>query len=524
MSDLDREKDDNVSGETGSGQMTVEGIGTEGIVPEGTVSETKPAGGNKAADPASAAPVNERSGFAGLGIRDSFCAKLREWSIVDPAPVQRSAIPELMTGKDAIVESGTGTGKTLAYVLPMAEKLDATDKKLQGLVLVPTQELAMQIHRLLEGLLGNGRSAALIGGANLKRQIDRLKERPLVAVGTPGRVAELIRIGKLKTGGIRFAVVDEADQVFAPGAGDEAEAVLDALPKSRQLVFVSATITPETEAQAAKWMEGAVRPRGQTQAEAFASVSHEFVVCDRRDKIDVVRRFVKTVNPAAALLFVQDARRIGEIEAKLTYAGLAAEPLYADAGKQERSGVMRRLAAGKIRLVIATDLAARGLDVPHLTHVIQFEPPADAKTYLHRAGRTGRMGRSGSVVTLAAAYETAQLRRLARRLELPLRQMALSHGQWVPVPEDADGTFRGKRPAPAAKAKKGAGRDAARLSDSPAGRPSAAAPSGGTGKPLREPAVGRKKKEAVRQRDRKRDMKNKGAPRWLKEKWERDST
>lgn len=503
------------------------------------------------------------AGFRALGISEVLCETLRMRSIHEPAPVQRHAIPVLLAGEDAIIESGTGTGKTLAYLLPMAERLDWTAKRLQGLIIVPTPELAMQIVRIAEELVGADRVAALIGGAALKRQIDKLKARPPLAVGTPGRLAELLRAGRLKTGFVRFAVIDEADQVFQPGAAEEAETVLAALPRDRQLAFVSATVTPEADAMAAKWMREPARPAGQSQEEAFAGVSHEYVLCDRRDKITFLRRFVRTVNPAAALVFVADAARIGEIIMKLSHAGIAAEPLYADAGKRERTAVMRRLSAGKLQLVIATDLAARGLDVPHLSHVIQFEPPADAGTYLHRAGRTGRMGAAGTVVTLAAPHEVGRLRKLAGRLKLSFRQMMLYRGEWVPVssvpapanarmanggrragnarPSDkaagspAGGKRAGKRETgtAAAETSPGGERAANRQTDgatagtianaggSPAGR-RAARPAARPGNPP-EPAAGRKPKSKSRLRTKKKQDKNKGAPRWLKEKQQRDS-
>lgn len=479
-------------------------------------------------------------GLAELGIRRAFCDALETMSIREPAAVQRQAIPALLSGRHAVIESGTGTGKTLAYLLPMLERLDPDGKKMQGMVIVPTQELAMQIVRLADGLMGSGRTAALIGGASLKRQIDRLKGGPVLAVGTPGRLAELLRLGKLKPGHIRMAVVDEADQVFALGETGEAAAVLAALPKAKQLVFVSATITAETAKQAAKWMGDPLQISGPSQAEVFASVKHQYTVCPQRNKIDVIRRFVRTVNPAAALLFVGDSGRIGEIEAKLQYAGLAAESLYADAGKQDRASVMRRLAAGSLQIVIATDLAARGLDVPHLTHVLQFEPPADAKTYLHRAGRTGRMGRSGTVVTLVSPAEKAMLGRLGNRLDLSLEQMTLSHGQWVPIEEGGGSDRTQPRSAQPSSERSTDGRpstgraaaDRTSTDRSAAGRPSS--DRSAAGRPTTDrsatdrrstghPAPGAKKK-SPRNRPRKRDTKNKGAPRWLKEKQQRDET
>jgi len=369
-------------------------------------------------------------GFVELGINHSYVEALAERDIAKPVMIQQLAIPPIAEGHDVIVHSGTGTGKTLAYVLPLLQRINMDSRDLQWLVVVPTQELAMQIVREIESLAGSGKVAALIGGASLQRQIDKLKTHPPIAVGTPGRLVELLKLRKLKLHQVKHLVIDEVDQVFSLGASAEVQLLLGTVPRGKQLVFVTATVTDAVNQTVTKWMNEPVFVLGQSQAEATAGVQHEYVVCDRRDKMDMVRRFIRTVNPAAALIFVKETEVIGELEAKLKFAGLQIESIYGEAGKQERASVMRRFATGKIKLLIATDVAARGIDVTRISHIINYEPPDSPEQYIHRAGRTGRMGRAGTVVTLVTAGERQQLARLTGKAGFELVEKKLSHGNW----------------------------------------------------------------------------------------------
>ena len=449
----------------------------------------------------------QASGFAQLSVAEEYITILQNKTITAPSRIQREAIPPIIAGKDVIVHSGTGTGKTLAYVLPILQRIELDSKRLQALVIVPTQELAMQIVREIESLAGSGAVIALIGGASLQRQLDKLKGHQPIAVGTPGRLVELLKLRKLKLAHIRHIVIDEVDQVFSLGAAGEVETLLKAAPRERQLLFVTATVTEQVGRTAANWMREPVTVRGETQAEATAAVTHEYMLCEYREKIDAIRRLVRTVKPVSALIFIRDTQVIGELEAKLKFAGLQIESLYGDAGKQERATVMQRFATGKLKLLIASDVAARGIDVTRISHVINFEPPIDAEQYIHRSGRTGRMGRSGTVVTLATRGEVAGLKKLTGKLGLTLRQMTLSHGEWK---EAGSALPRDRKPEPAVNQNqpskpKAVSRTAATPAPASASTPSQS-------KVKREPT----KKERLRERERER--KNKGAPRWLKEK------
>lgn len=438
--------------------------------------------------------------FASLGISRALAERLQQQGITAPVPVQIKAIPEILRGRDVILRSATGTGKTLAYALPLLHRLEeetAAASAPRALVIAPTQELAMQIVRVLEGLTDGVKIAACIGGASLQRQIERLKEKPALVVGTPGRLTELHKLRKLKLHQIGAVVIDEVDQLLALGGEAELEALLRAMPRDRQLLLVSATVTNDVRRKTASWMRDPLEVVGESMEEAVSETLHQYMLCERRDKIDLARRLLRTLNPQAALLFVGDADAIGETEAKLAYAGLPVKSLYGEAGKRERAEVMRQFAAGRLKFVIATDIASRGLDVPQITHIVNLDVPPDVERYVHRAGRTGRMGRGGTVITLATAAELPGLRRIARKLGLVLQAMTLSYGRWIEAPAHAL--------PPAGRRKAGAG---APRHDAPP--PAAAAKSGRSGQ-----ADDRRDKAP---KERHRDRKNKGAPRWLKDR------
>jgi ATP-dependent RNA helicase DeaD len=368
-------------------------------------------------------------GFIGLGIESPYIERLIEHGIKAPVPVQSNAIPEINAGHDVIVHSATGTGKTLAYLLPLLQKLDSSVKELQFLIIVPTQELAMQIVREIEWLAGRDAVVALIGGAAVTRQIEKLKSHPPFVVGTPGRLNELVNTRKLKLHQVRSVVIDEVDQVFSLGAKGEVESLQRHMPKERQLIFVTATLTSLVNECAERWMQMPLTIKGQSLSEATTAVDHHYIVCQHRDKIDMVRRLIRTVRPTSALIFVNDTEVIGALQAKLTYANLEVESLYGEAGKQDRASVMQRFSSGRLQLLIATDIAARGLDVESISHVINFDPPADAEKYVHRSGRTGRMGRSGTIITLVTANEKYLIGKFVTKLGILFSEKTLAYGE-----------------------------------------------------------------------------------------------
>ncbi|WP_166240512.1 DEAD/DEAH box helicase [Paenibacillus turpanensis] len=450
--------------------------------------------------------------FAQLGISTPLCERLTEAGITEPVAVQKEALPLLLSGRDTIIESKTGSGKTLAYLLPLCEKLTPDVKEPQALVLVPTRELGMQVTKVAQDLLeGSAHSVlSLIGGAAVTRQVERLREHPQLIVGTPGRVLELIKMRKLKMHAIRTIVVDEVDQVFELGSSTEVDDIIYSALRDRQLVFVSATITNAIVSMAGKWMRDPETIRTEGLGREEKKVEHLFVVCQERDKVDVARRLIRNEETGSVLLFVNETDAIGEVAAKLDYHGISVSALYADSNKQERAAVLNRFREGKTQVLVATDIAARGLDIEGVTHVIHFDPAIDAEHYVHRSGRTGRMGRGGSVISIITERQRFIIRKFAASLGLDIEEQALLHGK-LADPEEARRRTRGA-------ARPGARAPGARIAARPGSKgASDRQPHGAAGASKKSEPVPAARKPKT---DRKRDQKDKGAPKWLKEKRE----
>ncbi|MDF2924962.1 MAG: box helicase [Paenibacillaceae bacterium] len=371
--------------------------------------------------------------FEGLSLKKEIQHNLRSLNISTPTAVQSEAIPPLLEGKDVIVQSQTGSGKTLAYALPIIERIDTAEKKLQAIVLVPTRELGAQIARVLEQVTeGLGiTSQLLIGGAAIARQIDRLRLHPQIVVGTPGRILELIKVRKLSMHNVRTIIIDEADHIFEQGEGREVETVIRSAMRDRQLCFFSATIPEQVLGLANRWMKEPLRIQIQPEQKTAETLHHQYVLCQDRDRIDTLRRLVRTLNPRSGIIFTNQVDEIGEILAKLKFAGLSVEGLYSEAGKQDRARVMKDFREGRLQLLLATDVAARGLDIPDVTHVIHLDLPVDADHYVHRSGRTGRMGRQGVAIALCAPQQLFILEKFSRALGIDFEQKLLFEGKAV---------------------------------------------------------------------------------------------
>ncbi|MFM9280033.1 DEAD/DEAH box helicase [Paenibacillus jiagnxiensis] len=444
-----------------------------------------------------------KSNFAALGVSGVLAAKLAEHGIEEPSPVQQEAIPLILEGRDVIARSQTGTGKTLAYLLPILQSIKPELKATQKLVLAPSQELAMQIVREAQRYMDSDMGVlGLIGGAAVKRQIEKLREHPQLVVGTPGRVRELIALKKLKMHNISTIVVDEVDQIFQLGDAGEVNQIINSALRDRQLVFLSATVSEDIRAMASREMKNAAEVGIEPERVTAAGLEHYYFVCEERDKADILRRIVRTYNPRKAIVFVNMTDTIGELEAKLNHVGLKTAALYGDADKVTRATVLSQFRADKLKLLVATDVAARGLDIEGLDMVIQFDPAPDSEHYVHRAGRTGRMGRKGTVISIITERERFIMNKFSRDIGEDVRERMLRNGMVI-----EPGQTGVRRTAPA-KPKTEVSRPAAPA----AGRGMKAAP---------RPAArkgGQSQNGLKSKSERERDRKNKGAPRWLKEK------
>lgn len=342
-----------------------------------------------------------------------------KWKFKQPMPIQSKMIPEMLEGKDIVAESPTGTGKTLAYALPLIQMVDGDSPKTQALIITPSQELSMQIVNVIRELV-EGTSVTvtqLIGGANMQRQIEKLKKKPTIVVGTPGRLNELVKDRKLKMHDIHHVVIDEGDQLLSREYRVLVKGLIEAANPDRQLAVVSATITDEIELVAKQMMSDPIRL--QVNADEIpdsGQVIHSYVKVDERNKTDVLRG-ISALSGVRALTFMNNVDQLRLKELKLLYNDAPIAVLYSDMKKLDRQKTLEDFRKGTIRILIATDLAARGLDIEGLTHVIHVDVPHTVEQYLHRSGRTGRAGADGEVLTLLSYPEERDYRKVSKGIK-----------------------------------------------------------------------------------------------------------
>ncbi|MCY7946824.1 DEAD/DEAH box helicase [Bacillus atrophaeus] len=346
-----------------------------------------------------------------------------------PTAVQEQTAELIMEGKDVIAESPTGTGKTLAYALPVLERIQPEQKHAQAVILAPSRELVMQIFQVIQDWKSGSelRAASIIGGANVKKQVEKLKKHPHIIIGTPGRVSELIKMKKLKMHEVKTIVLDEADQLILPEHRETMKQIIKTTLKDRQLLCFSATLKQETE-QVLRQMtqEPEVLKVERSQHDA-GKVKHQYLVCDQRDKVKLLQKLSR-LQGMQALVFVRDIGNLSVYAEKLAYHHVDLGILHSEAKKMERAKILAAFENGEFPLLLATDIAARGLDIENLPYVIHADIP-DEDGYIHRSGRTGRAGKEGTVISLVTPMEESKLKKMAKRLGLTLQQVVYAKGQ-----------------------------------------------------------------------------------------------
>ena len=403
--------------------------------------------------------------FDDLGVSEAkIVTNLAASKITSPNALQRSAFDPISSGRDTVLHAWTGSGKTLAFLLPLFELLDPENRAPQALVLCPSRELAFQINRVAEAALaGTGlSSAAVVGGANPNRQLEKIKkERPQLIVGTPGRVAELsFEWKKLKLQRVRHVIIDEVDDALRPPHLDHTMQIVSAMQDGRplQLIFASATAdTPAVRRVASQLLkkdpillrlvtpaqptsddtagaDGAASPSA-LGAQLPESITHGVCMVEPKRGLKAVHALHHSSPTPRCLVFVNSPHRAKIVCEKLWESyGVPAAPLYGSQEREERVDVMRRLLDGRVRIAVTTEMGARGLDLPGLTHVVNLDLPTDAAHYVHRAGRCGRAGEDGTVVSFVPPGRAFVVSKLAQRLGVPLYQMQLKGGELNVLP------------------------------------------------------------------------------------------
>jgi superfamily II DNA/RNA helicase len=373
--------------------------------------------------------------FEQLGLVAPLVRGLAAQHITAPTPIQQRSIPVLLQKRDVYVCSATGTGKTLAYLLPMFQTIDVRQKNIQAMVLAPTHELAMQIFRQAKQLADASdmgvRPLALIGGVAVKRQLEGLKHKPHLIVGSTGRIRHLMDLKKIKGHTITTVVVDEADRLLCGDSTAAVRQLISSTSRARNLVFVSATMQRESLGEVKDLAPEVVEMRINAN-EVSPTIDHQYLVCEEREKGDVVRKLMHALNPSRAIGFVHKNRTAEIMGDRLRHHKVLVADIHGAHDKLTRQRSINALQTGKVHLLLASDVAARGLDISNVTHVFNVDMPSSSKDYLHRVGRTGRAGARGHALSLVTPQEVRLVERFRKELGIAMHEVCLSRGTLIP--------------------------------------------------------------------------------------------
>jgi len=376
------------------------------------------------------------SAFSALGLNTELVAAVSALGYEEPTDIQREAIPPLLEGKDVLGQAATGTGKTAAFALPLLQRIGGSDddRVVRALILVPTRELAMQVAEAVHkyGRQQGTRVLPIYGGQAIQQQLRALKRGVDVVVATPGRALDHIRRRTLHLDAVQIVVLDEADEMLDMGFAEDLEAILEAVPTTRQTALFSATMAPPIRAIANRHLREPVLVK--IAAERLAAgeaprVREVAFVVQRRHKVPALARVLDMESPTSAIVFCRTRTEVEELTETLGARGYRAEALHGGLSQEQRDRVMRRFREGASEILVATDVAARGLDIEHVSHVVNFDVPSSPDAYVHRIGRTGRAGREGVAVTLAEAREHRLLRNIeqATRRKISIESVPTVH-------------------------------------------------------------------------------------------------
>lgn len=355
--------------------------------------------------------------FSELGLSEEILKAIDKLGFEQASPIQAMTIPVLLLGKDVVGQSQTGSGKTAAFAIPAIERTDATKKEVQVLILCPTRELAVQVseevHKL--ALFKRGlRALPIYGGQSYERQFMGLKAGAQIVIGTPGRVMDHMRRGTLRLDGVKSVILDEVDVMLNMGFRDDIELILEAMPKERQTVFFSATIPPAIQKLIERYARDPERLRIEQKALTVPTVEQVYYEVDRRFKVELLTRLIDIHDLRLGIIFCNTKRMVDELVEHLEAQGYMADRLHGDMAQNQRDRVMSRFRKSGLEFLVATDIAARGIDVDDVQVVFNFDLPYDAEDYVHRIGRTGRVGRSGRAITFVSGREVFLLRSIER--------------------------------------------------------------------------------------------------------------
>ena len=373
--------------------------------------------------------------FSELITQSQLVKALEVEKITKPTKVQELVYPIIIEGKDVIAESETGSGKTLAYLVPIFEKYSEIQKTNQVIILVPTHELAMQVHAQVERLSKNSgielKSAVIIGNVNILRQIEKLKEKPQIIIGTAGRIHELIKKKKIAAHTVKTIVIDEGDKLLNPDNINGVQEVIKCTMKDRQLLVFSASVTKKASEVAMDMMKDAKVIKTEKTQTIPTNIEHICLVVERREKLETLRKLTRIMKVKRAMIFINKVSDIEEATYKLVYQGLEAECLHGSNVKEDRKRVVEQFRTNKINYLVATDIAARGLHFDGIDTVFHISIPEDEMEYLHRSGRTGRNGQPGRSVLIVTKEELPLLKKYQKKFGINIVEKKMYQGKLV---------------------------------------------------------------------------------------------
>jgi superfamily II DNA/RNA helicase len=373
--------------------------------------------------------------FIELGLSQAIVAGLALQGIVTPTAVQEQAIPKIMENKNLTIQSETGSGKTLAYLLPFYTREKALESIMQMLVVVPTHELAMQVHHQVQTLSKNTglpiKSTVIFGDVNIKSQIEKLRDKPQIIIGTTGRLIELIQLRKISAHTITTVVIDEADRMLDENNLERVKTILKAVMRDTQIIMASASIPDKALKLAVEIAKNPDVVRTSKKPEIPENTQHKYIIADERDKVDTLRKLVNALQPKRALAFINSTLDIDIATEKLKYHKMNAESIQGRSSKEERQRALAGISSGKLQLLIATDIAARGLHIDDVEVVFSVSMPEDPLDYLHRAGRTGRGGAPGLSISIVTKQEVPLIAKYQNAFHISMTKIQMHDGKVV---------------------------------------------------------------------------------------------
>ncbi|MBN9655660.1 DEAD/DEAH box helicase [Halobacillus sp. GSS1] len=366
--------------------------------------------------------------FEKLGISKELTEKLKRQGIASPTPVQERAIPPLMDGKDIIAQAQTGTGKTFAFVLPILEKIDPSSEAVQAVIITPTRELALQITHEVNKLKNEETHVlAVYGGQDVAKQANKLNGKAHVVIATPGRLLDHLRRETVELTHIHQLVIDEADQMLEAGFLPDVQDIIRQCGSERQTMLFSATITSQVHSLAKKITHNPERIEVKEEKVTVSNIKQLLYETTDRAKQDSLIQIMSEHRPFLAVIFCRTKRRAKKLNDALTAKGYESDELHGDLSQAKREKVMQRFRDAKIQYLVATDVAARGLDVEGITHVFNYDIPQDPESYIHRIGRTGRAGGKGLAITFAAPKDKPALKQIEQHIKQKLERRTMEN-------------------------------------------------------------------------------------------------